>query len=104
MNHMKKQIAFGLAILLAMMLLAMPAAAGDKKDDGKLNINTATEKDLLTKLNWDFDQAYVDRAAKAIVKWREKNGPFKHINDLLLIPSMNGGAFLNIKNQITVGD
>lgn len=104
MNHMRKHFAIGLAILMAMVFMAMPAAAGDKKSDGKVNINTATEEELLTKINWDYDEAYVKRAAASIVKWREDNGPYKNINDLILLPTMNGSVLMNIRDQITVGD
>ena len=42
--------------------------------------------------------------AQAIVDYREENGPFKRIEDVLWVTGIGEGTFENIKDYITVSD
>ncbi len=67
-------------------------------DSGKVNINTATVK-VLKKI-----KGLRRREAKKIVKYRDENGPFKNIEDILKIRTIGRDDFLLIKDAITVGE
>lgn len=42
--------------------------------------------------------------AQAIVQYRQKNGPFRDVNELLKVPGMGNTIFAGIKDLITVGE
>lgn len=64
--------------------------------DGKVNINTASEKELCT-LN-----GIGDTRAQSIVRYREENGDFQTIEDLMKVDGIKEGVFEKIKDKITV--
>lgn len=64
--------------------------------NGKVNINTATIKDLLT-LN-----GVGQSKAEAIIKYREENGNFKSIEDIQNVSGLGGTIYSKIKDYITV--
>ena len=69
--------------------------AGD--DTGSLvNINTATVEELMTL------PGIGESKAKAIVTYREKNGPFTDVNDLTNISGIKEGVMSKIADSITV--
>jgi comEA protein len=64
---------------------------------GTININTASATDL---------QALPGVGAKTaqrIVEYRQKNGPFKKVEDLMNVRGVGEKNFLKLKNQIGVG-
>lgn len=77
-----------------------PEALGDgdnsAKDDGKINLNTATKEELM-------ELPGIGAAkAEAILAWREKNGSFTQIEDLMKIEGIKEGVFSKIENYVRV--
>jgi len=68
----------------------------DSLQDGKVNLNTASKK-LLTTLN-----GIGDKTADKIIKYREENGKFETIYDILKIDGIGEKKFEDIKEYITV--
>lgn len=66
------------------------------KDNGLVNINTATVQELTTLTGIG------ESRARAIVEYRETNGLFKSIDGIKKVTGIKDGLFEKIKNQITV--
>lgn len=66
------------------------------KDDGLININTASLTDL-THIN-----GIGESRAQAIISYREENGSFSCIEDIKKVSGIKDGLFNKIKDQITV--
>jgi competence protein ComEA len=62
-----------------------------------VNLNTATAEQLATL------PGIGDRTAQRIIEHRQKNGPFKKIEDLMNVKGIGEKSFLRFRNQITVG-
>lgn len=92
MIMMKRRMWAGLCLLL-IALLVVPGfvIAGDK-----ININTAS-RDQLCELT-GVGPAIADR----IIEYREKNGPFKSIEEITQVKGIGEGIFLKIKEGIVV--
>jgi competence protein ComEA len=69
----------------------MPAATAT------VNLNTATAADL------EALPGIGAKTAARIVEYRQKNGPFKKVEDLMNIRGVGEKNFLKLKPQITVG-
>ena len=65
-------------------------------DDGRVNINTATEAELKAL------QGIGDKRAADIVSYRQRNGVFGTIEDIMKVPGIKQGLFEKIKELITV--
>lgn len=63
---------------------------------GKLNINKASESELMTL------PGIGESKAKKIIDFRQTNGGFETIEDIMLIPGIKEGMFSKIKDQICV--
>ncbi|HHW31893.1 MAG TPA: competence protein ComEA [Clostridiaceae bacterium] len=63
---------------------------------GKVNINTADISQLTTL------PGIGEATAKDIIEYREKNGKFKTIEDIMKVPRIKEGRFNNIKDLIVV--
>lgn len=72
------------------------AIGGTDQKDGKVNINTADDTELQTLTGIG------PAKAAAIIDHREKNGPFKAIEDLKLISGIGEKSFEKLKEQIKV--
>jgi competence protein ComEA len=73
------------------------AASGLKENTSKLiNINTATADEL------DSLPGIGEATARDIISFREKNGGFKKIEDIMKVPRIKQNRFNNIKDYITV--
>ncbi|WP_306606424.1 helix-hairpin-helix domain-containing protein [Azonexus sp.] len=84
---MKRVITLGLA-LLASIGTAFAA----------VNLNTATLAEL------DTLKGVGPGKAKAIVEYREKNGPFKSVDDLTLVKGFGEKSIEKLRPDLTVGD
>lgn len=67
-----------------------------EKDDGLININTATKEELMTLTGIGESKAL------SIISYRETEGKFKAIEDIMNITGIKNGVFDKIKNQIKV--
>jgi competence protein ComEA len=66
-----------------------------KREVTKLNVNTASVEELET-------LPYIGEVkAKAIVEYREKNGPFRSPEDLLDVPGIGEKTLEKIRGKIT---
>ncbi|HJZ78094.1 MAG TPA: helix-hairpin-helix domain-containing protein [Vicinamibacterales bacterium] len=75
-----------------------PSGAAVKAAPGAvININTATVAEL------DTLPGIGARTAALIVEYRQKNGPFKKIEDLMNVRGIGEKNFLKLKPQLTVG-
>ena len=64
---------------------------------GKVNLNTADETELCTLTGIGASKA------KAIIAYREENGPFASVEDLMKVEGIKEGTFHKIKDEIEVG-
>jgi competence protein ComEA len=96
-------------VTLSMLVIAHPgAAAGPQGSPGGrapvkgeipviVNINTASVKEL------DALPGIGAKTAALIVEYRQKNGPFKKIEELMNVRGVGEKSFLKLKPQLTVG-
>ncbi len=76
---------------------AQPAKTDASGTPVVVNINTATVEQL------DALPGVGAKMAARIIEYRQKNGPFKKIEDLMNVKGIGEKAFLKMKNQLTVG-
>lgn len=92
---MKKMRVF--SILFAAVVVAM-LAAGTLPAADKININTASAKEL----------TQLDRVGPAIAagiaEYREQNGLFEKIEDIMKVKGIGPKTFEGFKDRITVGE
>jgi competence protein ComEA len=105
-----------------------PLQAGDSIDDilkaaggltgsadpGRLELAVTGNKQAGTLQKVDINRAEAwllaalpgigETRAQAIVSYRQKNGPFRDINELLKVPGIGNATFEGIKNLITVNE
>jgi competence protein ComEA len=96
-----------LASFVAMIAVqAKPAAAQSKASRsaaakpvavGPININTASAAEL------EALPGVGPKTAARIVEYRQKNGPFKKIEDVMNVRGLGEKNFLKLKAQLTVG-
>ena len=67
------------------------------KQDNRININTADEAQLTTLTGIGATRA------QAIIAYREENGPFAAIEDIMNVQGIKEGTFAKIKDEIVVG-
>lgn len=72
-------------------------AAAEAETDGKVNINTADASKLQT------IPGIGQTRAEAIIAYREENGNFKSIEDIMKVSGIKNGLFEKMKDYITVG-
>ncbi len=70
--------------------------AGKQAGSGKLDLNTATKEELMTL------PGIGDSKAAAILSYRETNGKFRAIEDIMKIPGIKNGVFDKIREKIRV--
>jgi competence protein ComEA len=76
---------------------AVQSSSGTGSAGGKININTATAAEL------DELNGIGPSKAEAIVRYREENGPFTAVEDLLEVPGIGEKTLEQFREQITVG-
>ena len=89
--------------LLALLLLPAHTAAQSKPvlppppaAAGLVNINSATVVELQTL------PGIGEKTAELIVEYRQKNGPFKKVEELMNVRGIGEKNFLKLKPQVTV--
>jgi competence protein ComEA len=92
MLQAKKILVISIAVAVVMILVAPVWAA----DSGKINLNTATVKEL-AQLN-RIGMKYAER----IVKYREDNGLFKTTEELIKVPGIGVKTLELNKDRIVV--
>lgn len=98
-------LAFVLACLAAATAVAaqQPKPAGDAARAAKpastpiVNINTATAAEF------EALPGVGPKMAARIVEYRQKNGPFKKVEELMNVRGLGEKNFLKLKGQLTLG-
>ncbi len=72
-------------------------AVSSKQQDNRININTADETQLTTLTGIGATRA------QAIIAYREENGPFASIEEIMNVQGIKEGTFAKIKDEIVVG-
>jgi competence protein ComEA len=88
--------AFSTSLAFAQGSAKVDAGKASAQVASKININKATVEQL-TELK-GIGEAY----AKKIIEYREKNGPFKKIEDIMEVKGIGTKTFESIKDQITI--
>lgn len=65
-------------------------------EDGRVDINYATKEELMTL------SGIGESRAESILAYRESNGPFQTVEDLMNVDGIKEGIFQKIKDSITV--
>jgi len=90
-----------LMLAIAALVLAPAAARGATPpapiSGEKVNINTAGVDELVTLPG--IGKAYAER----IVEYRQKNGPFKKVEDIINVRGIGEKTFERIKDRLTIG-
>ena len=68
----------------------------ENAESGKINLNTADTETLKTL------SGIGDAKAQAIIAWREENGSFSSIEDIMQVPGIKESTFTKIKDKIAV--
>lgn len=69
---------------------------GGTSGSGLVNLNTATKEELMTL------KGIGEAKAEDIIRYREKSGGFKKIEDIMKISGIKEAGFQKIKDDITV--
>jgi competence protein ComEA len=94
-------------VALSALAIAQPCTAGAaqassasrpaaKAEAAMINLNTASVKELETL------PGIGAKTAERIVEYRQKNGPFKKIEELMNVQGIGETSFLKLKPQLTV--
>jgi len=95
-----------IAVMLAASVAAVAAGAGvagaaapDSKDgaQGKVDINKASESELMTV------SGIGKTLATRIVEFRQQNGPFRRLEDLMKVQGIGEKSFEKLRPHLTVG-
>jgi len=80
-------------VLLACLLPAALFAADT------VNINTADKATLMETIN-----GIGEKRAEAIIAWREKNGPFKNVDELARVSGVGEATVEKNREKLTTGE
>lgn len=72
------------------------SGSGSARQDGKVNLNTATEEELMGL------PGIGEAKAASIINFREENGSFTRIEDLMKIEGIKEGVFSKIEDYVIV--
>ncbi len=70
--------------------------SGQEAGDGRVNLNTASMEELMTL------PGIGESKAEAILSWREENGGFDSVEDIMQIPGIKEGVFSKLEDRIKV--
>ena len=76
--------------------ISLSAKTNDSQSAGQVNINTATKEELMSLTGVG------ESKADAIIEYRNNNGEFKSIEDIMNIRGIKEGLFNKIKDKIRV--
>ena len=77
--------------------LEVPEQSGEASTkEGKININTGTKEELIS------IPGIGESRAESIIKYREENGDFTSIEDILLVSGIGNSLFEKMREYITV--
>ena len=98
MNRQLRLVGALLVMALALAAAVPPALAAPASQTAtdKINVNTASAEELTALPG--IGKAYADR----IVEYREKNGPFKKVEDLLNVRGIGEKTLERIRDRVTV--
>lgn len=68
----------------------------DSDDEGKININKASKEELMTL------PGVGESRAESIIKYREEQGAFRKVEDIMQVSGIKEGLFEKIKDYITI--
>ena len=101
------RLALKAVVLVALILSAQAWLAGQAAQPARVaapaaatavvNLNTATADQL------DSLPGVGAKMAARIIEYRQKNGPFKKVEDLMNVKGIGEKAFLKMKPRLTVG-
>ena len=95
MRHSMRQVlAIGALVASLWMAAGVPLAAADER---MVNINTASAAEL------GGLKGIGDVKAKDILEYREKNGPFKSVDDLGKVHGIGGKLLETLRPHVTTG-
>ena len=82
--------------VLLMMLALVTASAASAQGDGRVNLNTAdlAALDTLPRIG--------PAMAQRILDWREANGRFTSVEDLLAVPGIGDKMLESLRDLVTV--
>ena len=83
--------------LVAAQAKAAPQTSAKPPVTGTININTASAADLQRL------PGIGAKTAGRVIEYRQKNGPFKKVEELMNVRGVGEKNFLKLKNQISVG-
>jgi len=73
-----------------------PSAAGREAGDGRINLNTATEAEF------DTLPRIGPAMARRIIEWRDANGRFTSVEDLLAVPGIGDKMLESLRALVTL--
>lgn len=79
--------------------IATIAATAETAPPAVVNINTATEAEIVAKLT-----GVGPRKAKAILMYRQKNQGFKSVDDLAKVDGISAATLENLRPQLRIAD
>lgn len=89
-------VSAGIAADAAAVSVTAAGMAGRSAEDGLVDINTATKEELLTL------PGVGESRAESIISYREKNGGFSRIEDIMKVDGIKEGMFGKMKDKICV--
>ena len=89
---MKRLLLLALSVVMVGVLMVAPVPA----QKAKVNLNTATEQEL------DSLPGIGPATAAKIIAYRDENGPFRRVEDLLEVSGIGEKKLQNLRDLVTV--